>query len=76
MADRMDSTYILAGIDRPVLIAVGDEDSLTPIAEAEALRNGIPHSRMHIVPGAGHLSNLEQPAEFNRAMGEFIRKEC
>ena len=74
MADRMDSTYILAGIDRPVLIAVGAEDSLTPIAEAEALRNGIPHSRMQIVPGAGHLSNLEQPAEFNRHLGEFIRE--
>ena len=74
MAERMDSTYILAGIDRPVLIAVGAEDSVTPVAEAEALRNGIPHSRMQIVPSAGHLSNLEQPAEFNRALGEFIRE--
>jgi pimeloyl-ACP methyl ester carboxylesterase len=74
MAERMDSTYLLAGIDRPVLIAVGAEDSLTPVAEAEALRNGIPHSRMHVVPSAGHLSNLEQPAEFNRALGEFIRE--
>ena len=74
MAERMDSTYILQGIDRPVLIVVGAEDSLTPIAEAAALRNGIPHSRMHIIPGAGHLTNLEQPAEFNRALGEFIRE--
>jgi pimeloyl-ACP methyl ester carboxylesterase len=74
MADRMDSTYILAGIDRPVLIAVGDEDSLTPVAEAEALRNGIPHSRMRIIPVAGHLSNLEQPAEFNRILAEFVRE--
>ena len=74
MAERMDSTYILAGIDCPVLIAVGAEDSLTPVAEAEALRNGIPHSRMHVVPGAGHLSNLEQPADFNGALAEFIRE--
>src|SRR6185503_16034482 len=74
MAERMDSTYILAGIDRPVLIAVGAEDSITPVGEAEALRNGIPHSRMRVIPGAGHLSNLEQPVEFNRALGEFIRE--
>jgi pimeloyl-ACP methyl ester carboxylesterase len=74
MADRMDSTYILAGIDRPVSIIVGDEDSLTPVAEAEALRNGIPHSRMHVIAQAGHLSNLEQPAEFNRVLGAFIRE--
>ena len=74
MASRLDSTYILAGIDCPVLIAVGAEDSLTPVAEAEAMRNGIPHSRMVVIPAAGHLSNLEQPAEFNRALAEFIRE--
>ena len=74
MADRMDSTYILAGIDRPVLIAVGAEDSLTPVAEAEGLRNGIPHSRMLVIPDAGHLSNLERPREFNRGLMEFIRE--
>ena len=72
MAGRMDSTYILSGVDRPVLIVVGAEDSLTPVAEAEALRNGIPHSRMLVIPDAGHLSNLEQPAEFSRGLAEFI----
>jgi 3-oxoadipate enol-lactonase len=72
MAERRDSTYILAGIDFPVLIVVGSEDTLTPVAEAESLRNGIPRSRLCVIEGAGHLSNMEQPDEFNTTLTEFI----
>jgi len=72
MAARRDSTYILAGVDFPVLIVVGSEDTLTPISEAESLRNGIAGARLYIVEGAGHLSNLEQPDEFNSALIRFI----
>jgi pimeloyl-ACP methyl ester carboxylesterase len=72
MAERRDSTYILAAIDFPTLILVGSEDSLTPVAEAEALRDGIPQARMRVIEGAGHLSNMENPQEFNAALIEFI----
>jgi pimeloyl-ACP methyl ester carboxylesterase len=74
MAERRDSTAILAGIDFPTLILVGAEDALTPVAEAEALRDATPGSRMHVIEGAGHLSNLEQPAQFNSILIEFIKK--
>jgi pimeloyl-ACP methyl ester carboxylesterase len=73
MAHRPDSTYILAGINCPVAILVGSEDVLTPVSEAEALRNGIPHSTMRVIQGAGHLPNIEDPAQFNSAVSEFIR---
>lgn len=72
MASRRDSTYILPGIDVPVLIIVGGEDELTPPAEAESLRSGIPRSHLIVIENAGHLSNLERPAEFNAALIEFI----
>ena len=72
MAQRHDSTYILAGMDFPVLILVGSEDTLTPPAEAESLRGGIRGARLRVIEDAGHLSNLEQPAEFNAALIEFI----
>ncbi|MFY9570569.1 MAG: alpha/beta fold hydrolase [Blastocatellia bacterium] len=72
MAARRDSTSLLAGIDFPVLIIVGSEDTLTPVSEAESLRNGIRGSRLCIIDGAGHLSNLEQPEEFNTALSDFI----
>ena len=72
MAARRDSTYILAAIDFPTLILVGAEDGLTPVAEAEAMRDGIRGARLRVIEGAGHLSNIERPQEFNAALIELI----
>jgi pimeloyl-ACP methyl ester carboxylesterase len=72
MSARRDSTYILPGIDTPVLIMVGSEDELTPPEEAESLRSGIPGARLRVVANAGHLSNLEQPEHFNAELIDFI----
>ena len=73
MAERRDSTYILPGIDFPVLIIVGSEDSLTPVLEAESLRSGIRGARIRIIERAGHLSNLEATDEFNTALSGFVQ---
>ena len=72
MAARRDSTYMLAAIDFPTLIIVGEEDTLTPVAEAEAMRDGIRGARLQVIEGAGHLSNIERPQEFNTALREFL----
>lgn len=72
MATRRDSGDILLGINCPVLILVGSEDSVTPLSDAEALRNGIPHSQFKVIEGAGHMSNMERPEQFNAALIEFI----
>ena len=72
MSIRRDSTYILPGIDAPVLIIVGSEDELTPPEEAESLRSGITGARLRVVANAGHLSNLEQPDHFNSELIDFI----
>jgi 3-oxoadipate enol-lactonase len=74
MAERRDSTYILAAMDFPTLIIVGSEDALTPVAEAEAMRDGLRGSDMRVIEGAGHLSNLEKPHEFNALLVEFIER--
>ncbi len=50
------------------------EDTLTPVAEAESLRNGIRGARLRVIAGAGHLSNMESPEEFNTALIEFIEE--
>jgi pimeloyl-ACP methyl ester carboxylesterase len=72
MMARPDSTPALATIDVPTLIVVGDEDVLTPPAESRAMQGAIPGSRLAVIPAAGHVSNLERPEEFNRAVGEFV----
>jgi pimeloyl-ACP methyl ester carboxylesterase len=73
MAARRDQTDLLPSINVPTLILVGSEDAVTPPADAEAMGAKIEGSRLVVVEGAGHLSNVERPEEFNRALVEFMR---
>jgi len=72
LAARADSTPTLREIRVPTLVVVGEEDTITPVAEAEALQRGIAGSRMAVIPRAGHLSSLESPDEFNRQVRSFL----
>jgi pimeloyl-ACP methyl ester carboxylesterase len=72
MMGRADSTPTLATINVPTLVVVGDEDTLTPVGEAQALHAGIAASRLEILAQAGHLSNIERPAAFNTVVTEFL----
>jgi pimeloyl-ACP methyl ester carboxylesterase len=70
---RPDSTPQLGSITVPVLIICGDEDVLTPPKESEAMRAAIPVAQLAIIPGAGHVSNVEHPAAFNAVLSGFIQ---
>lgn len=56
----------------PTLVLVGSEDLVTPIDLSSELVDLIPDARMQVIAGAGHLTNLEKPAEFNTVVGQFI----
>ena len=72
LAARADSEPTLREIDVPTLVVCGAEDALTPVADSEAIHRGIPGSVLEIIPGAGHLSALEDPAAFNGALAAFL----
>lgn len=72
MMHRPDSTPTLATIDVPTLIVVGEEDVLTPVEEARAMHEAIRGSRLEVIAGAGHVSNVERPATFNHVLSEFL----
>jgi 3-oxoadipate enol-lactonase len=72
MIERPDSTRLLSTIDVPTLLICGDEDVLTPPKESRAMHAAIPGSRLEIIPGAGHVSNIERPAAVNQVLAEFI----
>jgi pimeloyl-ACP methyl ester carboxylesterase len=60
MAARPDSIPTLKIITVPTLIVVGEEDTLTPLADSELMRQHIADSRLEIVPRAGHFAPFEQ----------------
>ena len=72
MAIRRDQTDFLPEIIAPTLIIVGSDDPLTPTADADLMHREIRGSRLEVIQGAAHLSNLEQPSEFNRALNNFL----
>ena len=72
MAVRRDQTELLSRIDVPTLVIVGTEDAITPPADAEAMAAKIEGARLVRVEGAAHLSNVERPEEFNRALLDFV----
>jgi len=72
MALRPDSRDILARFAGPLLVMVGSEDTLTPPPKARAIADLVPSSDLVELPGAGHLSNVEQPEAFNAALGRLL----
>ncbi|MGA2135686.1 MAG: 3-oxoadipate enol-lactonase [Bryobacteraceae bacterium] len=68
----MDQTAMLASIDVPALIIVGERDVSTPWqGHGEVLARGIPHATVEYLPTA-HLSNIEEPASFTAALLRFL----
>ena len=72
LMSRRDSTPLLGSIRVPTLVIVGEEDGVTPPANAEELQAGIRGAEMVRIPAAGHLSNLERPDAFNAALTGFL----
>ena len=74
MAQRRDQTGFLSRVICPALIAVGREDMIAPLPEAQLMHREIGGSRLEVIEDAGHVSNIEQPASFNRALTKFLRE--
>ena len=73
MAQRADSTDLLATIAFPTLVIAGEQDALTPPNVAQEYASNIPNAQFAVIPNAGHLSNLEQPEAFLQALSGFLR---
>lgn len=68
---EMDTRELLPTIDVPTLLLWGDDDRRSPAHIAEQFHATIPGSELVIIPGAGHVSNMEQPVAFNAHVRRF-----
>jgi len=69
LADH-DYASAVATVKCPVLFLVGEKDA--PAPAMRKLNERLPGSRYVEIPGAGHISNMDRPAEFNRAVRQFL----
>jgi len=70
----LDLTERLHAISMPTLIIVGEDDPGTPVAASRVMHERINGSGLEILKSAAHLSNLEQPEAFNRALMDFLAR--
>ena len=67
-ADQCD---LLPRITVPTLLIWGEQDVRSPLSVADQFEQAIPNAQLVVIPGAGHVSNLERPEAFNDAVREF-----
>jgi len=72
LAGRPETCSSLSAIRIPTLIICGREDSVTPLVQSEFMHEHIEGSNLKIIDNAGHVSNLEQPDEFNKYLRNFL----
>ena len=68
-----DLRDVLPRIAVPALLLWGELDARSPLGVARQLERAIPHAELVVLPGCGHVSNLECPAAFNAAVRAFCR---
>ena len=61
MAARPDARASLALLTAPVAVVMGEEDTMSPLAEQDLIREAVPHAAWVPIPSAGHLTPLEAP---------------
>jgi len=66
-----DTRDLLPSIKVPTLLIWGESDKRSPISVAHQMHAAIPGSKLEIIMGTGHVSNLEAPAQFNEIVTGF-----
>lgn len=72
MAERPEVTSWLPQIACPTLVIVGQQDTISPVAEMRTIAEAIPGAQFVEISDAGHMSPMENPAELNAALGAFL----
>jgi 3-oxoadipate enol-lactonase len=74
MAERPDSTVLLAQIAVPTLVITGADDTLISPAESKILAQAVRGAQLKVIPQAGHLVAFEQADEFNHVLEEWLNR--
>jgi 3-oxoadipate enol-lactonase len=72
MIAAFDVSDRLKQITTPTLVLVGEHDASSPVSSAQQLRDAIVSARLHIIPGAAHLSAIESPALVTDQIRRFL----
>ncbi len=69
----VDLRHVLPLIAVPTLLVWGEDDRRSPVSVGRQMCDSIPGARLVVIPGSGHMSNLERPERFNAEVRDFLR---
>jgi 3-oxoadipate enol-lactonase len=72
MRDRPDLSTMVSRIGCPTMVVTGAADAIIKVEDARAMADVIRGSRFMRIPNSGHLSNLENPQQYNQALLDFL----
>ncbi len=72
---ELDSINQLSRIATPTLVVVGRHDPATPVNDAELISQKIAGSELAVIEDAAHLPNIEQSANFNEILDDFLKRQ-
>ena len=72
MRDRPDFSSVLHRVQCPAMVITGENDVIIRVEDSRAVADAITGARFHQIANSGHLSNLENPEEFNRVLLDFL----
>lgn len=68
----VDTTHRLPEIAVPTLVVAGELDAGTPLPMSAAIASQVQNGRLEVIPGASHLSAIEQPERFTALIQQFM----
>jgi pimeloyl-ACP methyl ester carboxylesterase len=68
-----DGRALMARIDVPALVVIGDQDQRTPLPLSQEILGLLPKARLELIPQAAHLANLDNPVGFHHAVDQFLQ---
>jgi pimeloyl-ACP methyl ester carboxylesterase len=74
LVNRPEMESLLPQIACPTLVMTGELDTWSPPAQHAAIAAAIPNSELAIVPGAGHMIQLEAPDAVNAAIARWLAR--
>ena len=72
MRDRKDYIPLLGGFSHPALVIGAEQDQAIPLENSRLIAAGLPQADLCVIPNGGHMVNMEQPLEFNKAVLAFL----
>ncbi|MER5637664.1 alpha/beta hydrolase [Kitasatospora sp. NPDC002227] len=74
MGARGDSLDVLAGLDVPAAVVVGEADGVTPLLDSQLMAEALVDAELTVIPSVGHLASLEAPESFNAVVRGLLRR--